>query len=99
MEGSFAVANEILVPVRPDQITSVAFADSHGPVLVQGPCAAIISARPEHKIGITFTNDANGGSASADRNLYVNGVDLNGTHYGSASTLWTNSTVIFTVGH
>ena len=38
------------------------------------------------------------GSATADRNLYVNGIDVNGTHYGSGvTTLWGNSTTNFTI--
>jgi hypothetical protein len=32
-----------------------------------------------HTIGVAFVNDAYGGSASADRNLYINGVTLNGS--------------------
>jgi aryl-phospho-beta-D-glucosidase BglC (GH1 family) len=32
-----------------------------------------------HTVGIGFTNDAYGGSASADRNLYINGITLNGS--------------------
>jgi hypothetical protein len=31
-----------------------------------------------HTIGVAFTNDAYGGSAGADRNLYINGVTMNG---------------------
>jgi hypothetical protein len=44
-----------------------------------------------HTIGVQFTNDAWGGSATTDRNLYVNGLDLNGTHYGSGVTLMANN--------
>ena len=51
-----------------------------------------------HDIGVTFTNDAYGGSSSTDRNLYVNGVDFNGTHYGADVTpLYSNDTAHFTV--
>jgi uncharacterized glyoxalase superfamily protein PhnB len=32
-----------------------------------------------HTLGVAFTNDAYGGSASEDRNLYINGVSLNGS--------------------
>ena len=32
-----------------------------------------------HTVGIGFVSDAYGGSASADRNLYINGVTLNGS--------------------
>lgn len=51
-----------------------------------------------HDVGVTFTNDAWGGSGSTDRNLYVNGVDFNGTHYGSGTTaLYSNGIAHFTV--
>jgi hypothetical protein len=32
-----------------------------------------------HTVGVGFVNDAYGGSASTDRNLYINGVTVNGT--------------------
>jgi hypothetical protein len=51
-----------------------------------------------HTIGVQFTNDAYGGTASTDRNLYVNGVDVNGTHYGSGvSALYSNGTATFAI--
>jgi Ca-dependent carbohydrate-binding module xylan-binding len=51
-----------------------------------------------HTIGITFANDAYGGTSTTDRNLYVNGIDLNGKHYGSGVTaLYSNSTTSFIV--
>jgi Ca2+-binding RTX toxin-like protein len=34
-----------------------------------------------HTIAINFLNDAWGGSPSTDRNLYVGGIEFNGTHY------------------
>ncbi|MBS0640236.1 MAG: hypothetical protein JSS43_10210, partial [Proteobacteria bacterium] len=50
-----------------------------------------------HTVGVQFTNDAYGGSGN-DRNLYVNGVDCNGTHYGSGVTsLYSNGTATFTI--
>ncbi|MDQ2763023.1 MAG: hypothetical protein M3Y22_05895, partial [Pseudomonadota bacterium] len=39
-----------------------------------------------HTLAVTFTNDLYGGSASTDRNLFVNGIDVNGVHYGSGTT-------------
>ena len=33
-----------------------------------------------HTVGVAFTNDAYGGSQSEDRNLYVNGITLNGSN-------------------
>ncbi|HEX2943736.1 MAG TPA: carbohydrate-binding domain-containing protein, partial [Rhodopila sp.] len=51
-----------------------------------------------HDVGVTFTNDAYGGSPATDRNLYVNGVDFNGAHYGTGVTgLYTNGTAHFVV--
>jgi Ca2+-binding RTX toxin-like protein len=34
-----------------------------------------------HTIAINFVNDAWGGTASTDRNLYVGGIEFNGVHY------------------
>jgi hypothetical protein len=51
-----------------------------------------------HDVGITFTNDSYGGSPAADRNLYVAGVDFNGTHYGNGVTsLLSNGTAHFII--
>ena len=51
-----------------------------------------------HTVGISFINDAYGGSASTDRNLYVTGASYNGTALpGAAATLFTNSTDSFVV--
>ena len=49
-------------------------------------------------MGVSFTNDAYGGTSSTDRNLYVNGITLNGQNYGSGVTaLMGNATAMFTV--
>jgi beta-glucanase (GH16 family) len=51
-----------------------------------------------HQIGVTFTNDAYGGSPTTDRNLYIDGIDVDGQHYGSGTTaLMSNGTASFTV--
>jgi hypothetical protein len=51
-----------------------------------------------HTIGVRFTNDAYGGTATTDRNLYVNGIEVNGTHYGSGVTaLMSNGTTNFMI--
>ena len=51
-----------------------------------------------HTIGISFINDAYGGSPSMDRNLYVTGASYNGAAIaGAAATLDTNSTDTFGV--
>ncbi|MFL5289100.1 MAG: carbohydrate-binding domain-containing protein [Rhodopila sp.] len=51
-----------------------------------------------HTVGVQFTSDSYGGTAATDRNLYVNGVDLNDTHYGSGVTaLMSNGTASFSI--
>jgi hypothetical protein len=51
-----------------------------------------------HTIGIAFVNDAYGGSPSEDRNLYIDGVAVNGTSiYGGTKELYANGTDTFTV--
>ena len=42
-----------------------------------------------HSVVVTFLNDLYGGTATTDRNLYVNGMEFNGTHYAGATTLYT----------
>ena len=52
-----------------------------------------------HRIDVTFTNDAWGGSASADRNLYVGSVDYDGQHFaGAKGSLLGNGTASFSIG-
>lgn len=51
-----------------------------------------------HDLGVTFLNDAYGGSPTADRNLYVNGASLNGIESRSSSAvLDTAGTARFTI--
>ena len=51
-----------------------------------------------HTIGIAFVNDAYGGSANEDRNLYINGISLNGSSVLSNTTeLYSNGTANYTV--
>lgn len=51
-----------------------------------------------HTVGVAFTNDAYGGSASTDRNLYINGIEVNGQHYGSGvTTMLSNGIATFNV--
>ncbi|MBE7209969.1 MAG: hypothetical protein INR65_03030 [Gluconacetobacter diazotrophicus] len=52
-----------------------------------------------HVATITFLNDAYGGSAAADRNLYVSGVTYDGvTSPGGFGTFWTTGSANLTVG-
>ncbi len=48
-------------------------------------------AQGTHDVAVSFLNDAYGGSASADRNLYVTGVSVNGSAVpGAVATLWSD---------
>ena len=52
-----------------------------------------------HDVAVTFLNDVWGGTASTDRNLYVDSADYQGQHFGSASaSLYWNQTAHVTVG-
>ena len=52
-----------------------------------------------HDLAISFINDAWGGTPDTDRNLYVDGVDLNGTPQpGGAAILYSGGTVHVPVG-
>lgn len=55
-----------------------------------------------NKIAVSFLNDAYGGSSSLDRNLYVDGITLNGqaspNFISASAALYTTSTDHFTVG-
>ena len=48
-----------------------------------------------HRFGVAFTNDAWGGSAGLDRNLYVDSATLNGTAVQGAAALYSNGAVAF----
>jgi beta-glucanase (GH16 family) len=51
-----------------------------------------------HTIGVAFVNDAYGGSASEDRNLYINGISLNGSSVLSTTKeLYSDGTSNYTV--
>ena len=50
-----------------------------------------------HTVAVNFLNDAYGGSASTDRNLYVNDVVYNGTDTGKTATLLSNGAATFAV--
>ena len=51
-----------------------------------------------HTVAVSFLNDAYGGTAATDRNLYVDGVALDGTAAANGSaTLFSNGTATFSV--
>ena len=59
--------------------------------------SALLSAG-KHDVAVSFTNDAWGGTASTDRNLYVKGIDVNGTPAaGATATLLSNGTAHFQI--
>jgi len=45
----------------------------------------------QHDIGVSFLNDAYGGTAATDRNLYVKGIDVNGTAVSGATASLMNT--------
>jgi hypothetical protein len=50
-----------------------------------------------HSVGVSFLNDASGGTPATDRNLFIDGATFNGSAAGSPATLGINSTVSFPV--
>ena len=51
-----------------------------------------------HNVAVSFTNDAYGGSATQDRNLYVGGLTFDGTSYPTdQAAMFNNSTVNFSI--
>lgn len=49
-----------------------------------------------HAVAVTFANDAWGGTADTDRNLFVDGMDLDGVPLpGTAGALYSNGTLTF----
>jgi hypothetical protein len=51
----------------------------------------------QHAVAVKFLNDAYGGTATTDRNLYVNGVTYNGTNTAQSATLLSTEVKSFTV--
>lgn len=51
-----------------------------------------------HNVAISFINDAWGGSAATDRNLYVNGIDYDGTAFAATAAMYSNGTRSFALG-
>ncbi len=69
---------------------------SHAAGQVQAVVVDTVLSAGAHRIGVSFINDAWGGSPSTDRNLYVTGATLDGQAIaGSAATLLSNGTAFF----
>ena len=59
--------------------------------------SALLSAG-KHDVAVSFLNDAWGGTPSTDRNLYVKGIDVNGTPAsGASAALFSNGTTHFQI--
>ncbi len=70
----------------------------HGSGAVQDFAFGAAMAAGTHDVAVSFLNDAWGGTAATDRNLYVSAVDVNGAAVPStAATLWTTSTQHFSI--
>ena len=51
-----------------------------------------------HDVAVSFLNDAYGGTSAADRNLYVNGIDVDGQSVsGTSAALYSNGTQHFQI--
>jgi beta-glucanase (GH16 family) len=71
---------------------------SHAAGGVQNFAFAQAMAAGTHDVAVSFLNDAWGGTAATDRNLYVHAIDANGAALpGTAATLMTTSTQHFSV--
>jgi hypothetical protein len=51
----------------------------------------------QHAVSVNFLNDAYGGSAATDRNLYVNGITYGGVATGQSGVLFSTGPMAFTV--
>jgi len=71
---------------------------SHAAGAVQNFAFAQAMTAGTHDVAVSFLNDAWGGTAATDRNLYVNAIDANGAALpGTAATLMTTSTQHFSL--
>ena len=69
--------------------TATASHSAHGEQTVD--VAANLSAG-SHKVGVQFLNDAYGGTAATDRNLYVDSVSVDGADQKQSASLFSNGT-------
>jgi len=77
-------ATEVTALHKDGSVQDFAFAGSFG----AGP----------HDVAVSFLNDAYGGSAATDRNLYVNAIDLDSQHKNVGAVLYGNGTQHFSIG-
>jgi len=70
---------------------------SHALGQVQRLSFLLALAAGPHTASVTFLNDAYGGTAAADRNLYVNAIEVGAQHIATAATLFTAGTKSFAI--
>lgn len=70
---------------------------SHALGQVQRLSFLLALAAGPHTASVTFLNDAYGRTAAADRNLYVNSIDVGVQHVAPAATLFTSGTKSFAI--
>ena len=88
---SVAVDGKALGPVQ-------SVSASHANGAVQNFAFGQAIAAGTHDVAVSFLNDAWGGTAATDRNLYVNAIDVNGSAIaGTSASLMTTSTQHFSV--
>ncbi|MGI4953537.1 MAG: carbohydrate-binding domain-containing protein, partial [Janthinobacterium lividum] len=91
---------QYVVKVDGNQVGGVRTATAlHGQGATQDVSIAGTWGAGAHTVGVSFINDAYGGSAATDRNLYVDAVTYNGAAAsGAPATLLSNGTANFGVG-
>jgi beta-glucanase (GH16 family) len=76
---------------------TVSFLNSNGTAELFTYTGDFGGANIAHTVSISFTNDLYGGSASLDRNLYVQSVSFDGSSHQQQTELYSNGTVNITV--
>jgi len=70
---------------------------SHALGQVQRLSFLLALAAGPHTASVTFLNDAYGGTAATDRNLYVNAIEVGAQHIATAAKLFTTGTKSFAI--
>ena len=92
-DAQFSVAVDGKALGGPQSVTAL-----HGAGAVQDFAFGTAMAAGTHDVAVSFLNDAWGGSAATDRNLYVKAVDVNGAAMpGTAATLMSTGTQHFSI--
>ena len=92
-DAQYAVAVDGKTVVQDSSVTAL-----HSQNQSQAVSLAGLLSPGTHDVAVSFLNDAYGGTPTTDRNLYVTGVDVNGTAVsGATATLWGTSTQHFQI--